>query len=128
MGGEVQLGPLGTSATNWPIISAPGEYEDREFGGMMIGRGNRSTLYQLQIPHDLTWRTRAIAVGSQGLTALVTARPLYYCLSINAWVPPSFFFLDGLGIKFCTGFSLLTSCCMFHICYSSLHVHINKIN
>jgi hypothetical protein len=39
-GGGVQLGPLGTSATNWP---APGDYEDGEFGGMMIGKRNRST-------------------------------------------------------------------------------------
>jgi hypothetical protein len=43
VGGGVQLGPLGTSATNWPTVPAPGDYEDGEFGGMMIGRGNRST-------------------------------------------------------------------------------------
>jgi hypothetical protein len=42
-GGGVQLGPLGTSATNHRIVPAPGDYEDGEFGGMMIGRGNRST-------------------------------------------------------------------------------------
>jgi hypothetical protein len=42
-GGGVQLGPLGTSPTNWPIIHGQGDYEDGEFGGMMIGRGNRST-------------------------------------------------------------------------------------
>jgi hypothetical protein len=62
--GGVQLGPLGTSATNWPIVPAPGDYEDGEFGGMMIGRGNRSTrrkpapvpLCPPQIPHDLTRR------------------------------------------------------------------------
>jgi hypothetical protein len=28
LGGGVQLGPLGTSATNWPIVPAPGDYED----------------------------------------------------------------------------------------------------
>jgi hypothetical protein len=62
VGGGIQLGPLGTSATNWPIIPAPGEYEDGEFDGMMIGRGDRSTrrkpapvpLYPPQIPHNLT--------------------------------------------------------------------------
>jgi hypothetical protein len=61
-GGGVQLGLLGTSATNWPIAPAPGDYEDGEFGGMMIGRGSRSTrrepvpvpLCPPQIPHDLT--------------------------------------------------------------------------
>jgi hypothetical protein len=39
------LGPLGTAATNKPIVPAPGDYDDdAEIGGMMIGRGNRSTL------------------------------------------------------------------------------------
>jgi hypothetical protein len=32
--------PLGTSATEWPIVPAPGDYDDEEFGGMKIGRGN----------------------------------------------------------------------------------------
>jgi hypothetical protein len=72
------LGPLGTSATEWPILLAPGDYDDGEFGGMKIGRGNRSTrrkptpapIRQPQIPLDQTWaRTRAAAVGSQRLTA-----------------------------------------------------------
>jgi hypothetical protein len=38
----VELGPLGTSATEWPIVPAPGDCDDGEFGGMKIGRGNRS--------------------------------------------------------------------------------------
>jgi hypothetical protein len=36
------LGPPGTAATNTPIVPAPGDYDDGEIGGMMIGRGNRS--------------------------------------------------------------------------------------
>jgi hypothetical protein len=36
------LSPLGTAATNRPIVPAPGDYDDGEFGGMN-GRGNRST-------------------------------------------------------------------------------------
>jgi hypothetical protein len=36
------VGPLGTSATYWPIVPAPGDCEDGEFVGMN-GRGNRST-------------------------------------------------------------------------------------
>jgi hypothetical protein len=63
-GDGVQLGPLGTSATKWPIVHVPGDYEDGEFGGMMIGRRNRSTrrkptpvpLCPPHIPHDQTWR------------------------------------------------------------------------
>jgi hypothetical protein len=43
IGGGVQLGPLGTTATNLPIMPTPGEYDDREICGMMIGTGNRST-------------------------------------------------------------------------------------
>jgi hypothetical protein len=78
VGGGVQLGPLGTVATDWPIVPAPGDYDDGEFGGMKIGRGNRSTgrkpapapLCPPQIPLDQTRdRTRAAAVGSQRLTA-----------------------------------------------------------
>jgi hypothetical protein len=37
------LGPLGTAATIRPIVPAPGDHDDGEIGGMMIGRGNRST-------------------------------------------------------------------------------------
>jgi hypothetical protein len=78
VGGGVQLRPLGTAATDWPIVSASGDYGVREFGGMKIGRGNRSTrrkptaapLCPLQIPLDQTRdRTQAAAVGSQRLTA-----------------------------------------------------------
>jgi hypothetical protein len=35
---ESKLGPLGTSATYWPIVPAPADCEDGEFGGMN-GRG-----------------------------------------------------------------------------------------
>jgi hypothetical protein len=60
VGGGIQL--LDTSVTNWHIVPCPGDYEDGEFGGMMIGKGNGSTrrepapvpLCSPQIPHDLT--------------------------------------------------------------------------
>jgi hypothetical protein len=76
VGGGVQLGPLGTAATDRPIVPAPGDYDDGEIGGM-IGRGNRSTrrkptpvpLCRPQNPHAARARTRADAVGSQRLTA-----------------------------------------------------------
>jgi hypothetical protein len=32
------VGPLGTSATKWPIVPTPGDYDDGEVGGMKIGR------------------------------------------------------------------------------------------
>jgi hypothetical protein len=41
--GWVQLSPLGTSATNWPIVLAQGDCENGEFGGIKIIRRNRST-------------------------------------------------------------------------------------
>jgi hypothetical protein len=58
VGGGVQLGPLGTAATNMPIVPALGDYDVGEIGGM-IGRVNRSTrrkpvpvpLCPPQIPH-----------------------------------------------------------------------------
>jgi hypothetical protein len=68
---------LFTAAGNihfWPIIPAPGDCEDVEFGGMKIGKGHRSTrrkpvpgpLCPPQIPLD---QTRAVAMGFQRLTA-----------------------------------------------------------
>jgi hypothetical protein len=80
-GGGVQLGPLGTAATNRPIVPVPGDYDDGEIGEM-IGRGNRSTrskptpvsLCPPQIPHAARTRTRAAAVGSQRLTLELAAR------------------------------------------------------
>jgi hypothetical protein len=59
---ESKLGPVGTSTTKWPIIPAPGDYDDGEIGGMKIARGNRSTrrkpppgpLCPPQIPLDQT--------------------------------------------------------------------------
>jgi hypothetical protein len=57
-------------------VSAPGDYDNEEIGGM-IGRGNRSTRRKLapvllcppQTPNAARTRTRAAAVGSQRLTA-----------------------------------------------------------
>jgi hypothetical protein len=80
VGGGAQLGPLGTAATDWPIVLVPGDYEydDAEFGEMKIGRGNRSArtkpapapLCPPQIPLEQTRdRTRAAAMGSYRLTA-----------------------------------------------------------
>jgi hypothetical protein len=71
----VKLGPLGTAATNRPIVPAPGDYDNGEIGGM-IGRGNISTrrrpatvpLCPPQTPRAAGTRTRAPAVGSQRLT------------------------------------------------------------
>jgi hypothetical protein len=37
------LGPFSTAATNKPTVPAPGDYDDGEIGGMMIGRRNRNT-------------------------------------------------------------------------------------
>jgi hypothetical protein len=34
------MGPLGTAATDRFIVPAPGDYDDEETGGMIIGRGN----------------------------------------------------------------------------------------
>jgi hypothetical protein len=82
-GRGVQLGPLGTAATNTPIVPAPSDYDDGEFSGMMIDRGNRSTVREKpaqmlfclpQTSHAARTRTRAATLGSQRLTAWATAR------------------------------------------------------
>jgi hypothetical protein len=70
---------------NWPSVAAPANYDDGEFGGIMIGRGSRSTrrkpapppLCPPQIPHEYTrvW-TRAAAVWRQRITTWAMERPL----------------------------------------------------
>jgi hypothetical protein len=68
----------------WAIVPAPGDCDDGEFGGIKIGRGNRSIRRKAaaapfcppQIPlHQNRARTRAAAVGSQWLAAWAMARP-----------------------------------------------------
>jgi hypothetical protein len=70
--------PIGSTRDcghQWPIVLAPGDYDDGETGGM-IGRGNRSTWRKPdsvpfcppQTPHAARTRTRVVAVVSQRLT------------------------------------------------------------
>jgi hypothetical protein len=82
--GAVQAGSTRHIDHFWPIVLAPGDCEDGEFGWMKLGRGNRSIrrkpapspLCPPQIPLDQTRaRTRTTTVGSQRLTAWATARP-----------------------------------------------------
>jgi hypothetical protein len=83
-GGEVHTGFNRHVSHFWPIVPAPGDCEDGEFGEMKICRGNRSTwekptpapLCPSQIPLGQTrvW-SWAAAVGSQPLTAWAVARP-----------------------------------------------------
>jgi hypothetical protein len=77
VGGGVQVGPLGTAATNKPTVPTLGDYDDGEFSGIMIGKGNRSTRGKKTCPSSTlsttnpTYcaraRTLAAAVGSQRL-------------------------------------------------------------
>jgi hypothetical protein len=69
VGVGVQTGSTRHVGHFWPIVSAPGDSENGEFGGMKIGRGNRSTrrkptpapICLPQIPLDQTLaRTRAV--------------------------------------------------------------------
>jgi hypothetical protein len=46
----IQLGPLGTAATNRPTVPTPGDYDDGEVGGMMIGTRNGSTRREKTCP------------------------------------------------------------------------------
>jgi hypothetical protein len=81
-GGWSSVGSTRHCGQQWPMLPAPGAYDDREIGGM-IGRGNRSTrrkpalvpLCPPQTPRTVRTRTWPAAVGSQRLTAWPTARP-----------------------------------------------------
>jgi hypothetical protein len=53
-GVESKLGPLGTSATYWPLVPAPGDCEDGEFGGM---NGNGKPKYSEKTCPDTTLST-----------------------------------------------------------------------
>jgi hypothetical protein len=100
VGGGVQLGPLGTAATNRLIMPAPGDYDGGEISRMMIGKGNRSTrrkpapvpLCPPQTPHPARTRNRVTAVGSQRITAWDTARPwgsscsLCVCVNVSIYM------------------------------------------
>jgi hypothetical protein len=93
LAGGVQLGPLGTAATNLPTVPAPGDCDDGEIG-RMIGRGKQSTRRKLAPVPVCPPQTPAAAVGSRRLTAWATARPMFYIPSLslldlnqNSWSP-----------------------------------------
>jgi hypothetical protein len=84
VGAGVQTGSTRHVGHFWPLVLAPGDFEDEEFGRIKIGRGNRSTwrkpapapLFSPQIPLDqILARTRTAAVVRQQLTAWAMARP-----------------------------------------------------
>jgi hypothetical protein len=83
-GGWIPTGSTRHGGHWLPFIPAPVDYDDGEFGGMNIGRENRSTrrkpapapLCPPQISLDrIRDRTQAAAVGNQQLTAWAMARP-----------------------------------------------------
>jgi hypothetical protein len=66
------MGPLGTAATDWPIVACPGKPKYSE-------KPAPAPLCPPQIPLDQTRdQTRAAAVGSQRLTAWAMARPYLF--------------------------------------------------
>jgi hypothetical protein len=61
VGGGVQLGPLGTAATNRPTVPAAGDYDDGEIGEMageteVLGENLPQCRFVHQIPHTLPGR------------------------------------------------------------------------
>jgi hypothetical protein len=112
VGGGVQIGPLGTAATNRTIVPAPGDSDDGVIGGM-IGKGNRSTrrkpapmpLCPPQTPHAARKRIRAAAVGSQRLTAWATGS--YVRIPLEAWMSVCVY---SVCVVLCVGRGLATGC------------------
>jgi hypothetical protein len=69
VGVGVQTGSTRHVGHFWPIVSAAGDCEDGEFGGMMIGMGNQSigrkpTPAPLSPPYIPFDQARAAAAGS----------------------------------------------------------------
>jgi hypothetical protein len=88
VGGWVHTGSTRHVVHFWLIVHAPCDCEDGEYGGMKIGRGNRSSrrkpapapLCPPQIPLDqIQARTRSATVGSQLLTAWAMAQHVFIC-------------------------------------------------
>jgi hypothetical protein len=97
VGGGVQLGPLGTAATNRPIVPAPGVYDDGEIG-VMIGRGNRSTrrkrgpvpVWSPQTSHALPGLSLQNVYPNVGLYTHFIFRTFFLSVFIEAiFTPPS---------------------------------------
>jgi hypothetical protein len=93
--GGIQLGPLGTSAINWPIVPALGDYEDGEFGRGKLKHSEKTCPSATLSTTNPTWpdraRTQAAAVGSQQLTAWTVARPYVQLNShfVKHWITTS---------------------------------------
>jgi hypothetical protein len=66
MWGESKLCPLGTSATEWPIVPAPGDYDDGEIGGMKIGRWKTKYSEKTCPTTNPTWPDPGVNPGRRG--------------------------------------------------------------
>jgi hypothetical protein len=88
---EFSLGPLGTAATYGPIVPPPGDYYDGEIGGMMIGRGNRSTrrktvpvpLCPPQTPHACPDANPGRRGGKTATNRLSYGTPFFVLFGLN---------------------------------------------
>jgi hypothetical protein len=84
------LSPLGTAATNRPVVPAPGDYDDGEIGGMMIARGNRSTrrkpapvpLFSPQTPHACPDVTSGRRGGKPATNRLIYGKAIIFIIKI----------------------------------------------
>jgi hypothetical protein len=87
---ESKLGPLGTSANEWPIVPVPvimmmeNLVEWRLAGETEVLAENLHQRHFVHHKSSLIWaRTRAAAVGSQRLIAWAMARPsVFYTVSV----------------------------------------------
>jgi hypothetical protein len=90
VGGGVQLGPLGTAVTNRHIVPAPGDHDDGEIGGMMIGRENWSSwrkpapvpLCPPQTPHACPDANPGHRRGKLATNSLSYGTAMYVCMYV----------------------------------------------
>jgi hypothetical protein len=105
--GGVQLGPLSTAVTEWPIVPVLGDYEEGECGGMKLAvetevlvertphqpSANSSTTNPFDTTRDRLWapglrsqRLTVFAMALPNATDIVRERYLRYTLSLSLYL------------------------------------------
>jgi hypothetical protein len=123
-GGGVQFGPLGTVATNRPIVPAPDDYDDGEIGGM-IGRGNRSAwrkpapvpLCPPQTPHACPDANPGRRCGKPATNRLSYGTAFWMLLDFKVLFVSTSTFLCTHFHSASTDNAEQTHCCFIGYCY-----------